>query len=67
MKISILIPCYNEEKFIEKCINNIIDLSNIDHTIEIIVIDDFSDSYLDKPKGNTGHSSCPVWMIKDLK
>ena len=24
-------------------------------------------SYLDKPKGNTGHSSCPVWMIKDLK
>jgi len=43
MKISILIPCYNEEKFIEKCINNIIDLSNIDHTIEIIVIDDFSD------------------------
>ena len=42
MKISILIPCYNEEKFIERCINNIIELSNIDHTMEIIVIDDFS-------------------------
>ncbi len=23
-------------------------------------------SYLDAPLGNTGHSSCPVWMIKDL-
>ncbi|MGH2665851.1 GNAT family N-acetyltransferase [Flavobacterium sp.] len=22
--------------------------------------------YLDGPMGNTGHSSCPVWMIKDL-
>jgi putative acetyltransferase len=23
-------------------------------------------TYLDKPMGDTGHSSCPVWMIKDL-
>ncbi|MEO4004558.1 GNAT family N-acetyltransferase [Flavobacterium sp. CAU 1735] len=22
--------------------------------------------YLDTPLGNTGHSSCPIWMIKDL-
>ena len=22
--------------------------------------------YLDAPLGNTGHSSCPVWMIKEL-
>ena len=22
--------------------------------------------YLDKPMGNTGHSSCPVWMLKKL-
>ncbi len=22
--------------------------------------------YLDKPLGNTGHSSCPVWMLKKL-
>lgn len=23
--------------------------------------------YLDGPMGNTGHYSCPVWMLKDLK
>jgi putative acetyltransferase len=23
-------------------------------------------TYLNKPKGDTGHSSCSVWMIKDL-
>lgn len=23
-------------------------------------------TYLDAPLGSTGHSSCPVWMIKDL-
>ena len=22
--------------------------------------------YLENPLGNTGHSSCPVWMIKEL-
>ncbi|PAM93473.1 GNAT family N-acetyltransferase [Flavobacterium sp. IR1] len=23
-------------------------------------------AYLDAPMGNTGHNSCPVWMLKDL-
>jgi putative acetyltransferase len=23
-------------------------------------------TYLDAPMGNTGHSSCPVWMVKKL-
>jgi putative acetyltransferase len=23
-------------------------------------------NYLEKPMGNTGHTSCPVWMLKDL-
>lgn len=23
-------------------------------------------NYLDKPIGNTGHDSCPVWMLKEL-
>ncbi len=23
-------------------------------------------TYLDRPMGNTGHYSCPVWMIRDL-
>lgn len=22
--------------------------------------------YIDTPMGNTGHSSCPIWMLKDL-
>ena len=26
----------------------------------------FGFTYLDMPLGNTGHSSCPVWMIKNL-
>lgn len=26
----------------------------------------FGFTYLDKPLGDTGHSSCPVWMIKQL-
>lgn len=26
----------------------------------------FGFQYIDKPLGNTGHTSCPVWMLKDL-
>ena len=40
MKIFILIPCYNEEKYIEKVIDNIIKFAQFDK--EIIVIDDGS-------------------------
>ena len=40
MKLSIIIPCFNEENTIEEIINRIIDQKEIDK--EIIVIDDFS-------------------------
>ena len=40
MKISVIIPCFNEKNTIEKIINKII--SQKDLNIEIIVIDDFS-------------------------
>ena len=40
MKTSILIPCYNEEKTIEKIINKILDLKDLN--FEIIIVDDNS-------------------------
>ena len=40
MKISILIPCFNEFKTIEKIIDKVIEQTN--HDKEIIVIDDYS-------------------------
>ena len=42
MKISILIPCFNEAKFIEQCIDNIHKYSNLTNEKEIIVVDDCS-------------------------
>ena len=42
MKISILIPSFNEAKFIEQCIDNIHKYSNITNEKEIIVVDDCS-------------------------
>jgi len=42
MKISILIPCFNEVKFIEQCIDNIHKFSSIANEKEIIVVDDCS-------------------------
>ena len=40
MKISIIIPCFNEEKTIEKIIDRIVEQKHLEK--EIIVIDDYS-------------------------
>jgi len=42
MLISVIIPCYNEEKFIEKCINSLFRQKNISGDFEIIVVDGMS-------------------------
>ena len=42
MKLSIIIPCYNEEKTIVKIINKILTLNLTNYDKEIIVIDDGS-------------------------
>ena len=41
MKISVIIPCYNEEKFINRIVDDILK-KNKDLSLEIIVIDDAS-------------------------
>ena len=41
MKISIIIPCYNEVKTLNLIIEKIINKKNLDK--EIIIVDDFSD------------------------
>ena len=40
MLISVLIPCYNEKNTIEKLVNKILNLKNLE--IEIIIIDNNS-------------------------
>lgn len=40
MKVSIIVPCYNAEKFVEKCVSNL--LKQTYKNIEIILVDDCS-------------------------
>ena len=40
-KISVIIPCYNEEKYIAKCILSILSQKNINN-LEILVVDGMS-------------------------
>ncbi|TRZ41065.1 GNAT family N-acetyltransferase [Robertkochia solimangrovi] len=39
-------------------------MPNMDHAQKLYIKSGFR--YIDAPMGNTGHSSCPVWLIKDL-
>ena len=50
MKISVLIPCYNEEETIEKIVNKILDLKDLD--LEIIIVDDYSTELIKKYYSN---------------
>ena len=47
-EVSIIIPCFNVEKYIEKCIKSLISQLN-NYNFEIILVDDFStDNTLEK-------------------
>uniref|UniRef100_UPI004029BBEB glycosyltransferase family 2 protein n=1 Tax=Eshraghiella crossota TaxID=45851 RepID=UPI004029BBEB len=52
MKLSIIIPVYNAEKYIEECLDSII--SEIDEQVEVLLLDD----------GSTDHS---YQMIKNYE
>jgi glycosyltransferase involved in cell wall biosynthesis len=42
VKLSIVIPCYNEEKTLRKCVKRVIDIADEELAVEIIVVDDCS-------------------------
>jgi len=42
-KLSVIIPCYNEEKTLNKCIDNVLQISDEYLSLEIIIVDDYSD------------------------
>ena len=41
-KLSIVIPCFNEEKTLEKCVEKVIEISDDNLSLEIIIVDDAS-------------------------
>tara|TARA_B000000475_G_scaffold230535_1_gene196010 strand:+ start:1795 stop:1926 length:132 start_codon:yes stop_codon:yes gene_type:complete len=43
MKLSVIVPCYNEEKYIREIISSV-KIKNYDLDIEIIVVDDNSEN-----------------------
>ncbi len=46
-KLSIVIPCYNEERTLKKCVEKVIEIADDGLTLELIIVDDYSidDSY----------------------
>jgi len=40
--VSVVIPCYNEEKFIKRCLDGIINNTYPEHSLEILVVDGMS-------------------------
>lgn len=58
VKFSIVVPCYNEERTIERCLQRVLSIQNEDLQLEIIVVDDCStDRSLFLAKEMAGHNS----------
>jgi putative acetyltransferase len=63
------------KKMIKKCINKAVSFNyekcyietmyNMNSAQKLYLSEGFK--YIDKPLGNTGHSSCQIWMLKTLK
>lgn len=61
-------------KLIEKCLENAIEFGYSSCYLETLpemkaaqnLYNKFGFEYLCSPLGNTGHSTCPVWMLKEL-
>ena len=41
-KLSIVIPCYNEEKTLEECVNRVLEIADCNLFLEFIIVDDHS-------------------------
>ena len=41
-KLSIVIPCYNEEKTLRECVNRVLEIADDNLSLEIIIVDDCS-------------------------
>ncbi|MDR1086018.1 MAG: bifunctional glycosyltransferase family 2/GtrA family protein [Deltaproteobacteria bacterium] len=41
-KLSLIIPCYNEENTLELCINRVLDIKDSNLDLELIIVDDYS-------------------------
>jgi dolichol-phosphate mannosyltransferase len=42
VKLSLVIPCYNEEKTLESCVGKVMEISDEDLELELIIVDDCS-------------------------
>ncbi|MGA2223122.1 MAG: bifunctional glycosyltransferase family 2/GtrA family protein [Syntrophobacteraceae bacterium] len=45
VKLSVVIPCYNEESTLEKCVHRVMDIADENLALEIIIIDDCSSDH----------------------
>ena len=63
-KLSIVIPCYNEEKNIDPLFKKIEELLYLDKTLEIIIVENGS---TDNTKENILKSKSTMYWVKGIK
>ena len=64
MKVSIIIPCRNEEAFIHDCVTSVLEFQNSDVIVqEILIIDGMS---TDNTKKKINNIKCSTYYIKKL-
>ena len=62
-KLSVLVPCYNEEKTLKECVNRVLEIADDNLSLEIIIVDDRStdNSYSIANELEISHSEVKVF------
>jgi Glycosyltransferases involved in cell wall biogenesis len=67
IKLSVVIPCYNEEKTLEECLKRVLAIANNDLALEIIVVDDASGDQSAKIAADLALANPEIKVLRQAK
>lgn len=63
MKISVIIPCRNDQQFLKECLQSVVDQTL--SPASVVIIDDYSDKPINREDFPDSLGEFPIWLIRN--